>query len=109
MQKVYVTINKFHEKKRRIEYAAIKRKLNIPDEDTVLQCLTLDRSQKKGEKKAKALRRRHVSGKAKAHPPGSQSRITFLLHSKGRRLVLLVTSLIRPNGRQAIRLLGPDL
>ena len=35
MTKVYVTINKFHEKKRRIEYAAIKRKLNIPDEDTV--------------------------------------------------------------------------
>ncbi|KAM3131762.1 hypothetical protein pb186bvf_016158 [Paramecium bursaria] len=34
MTKVYVTINKFHEKKRRIEYAAIKRKLNIPDEDT---------------------------------------------------------------------------
>ena len=35
MTKVYVTINKFHEKKRRIEYATIKRKLNIPDEDTV--------------------------------------------------------------------------
>lgn len=36
MIKVYITINKFHEKKRRIEYASIKRKLNIPDEDTVL-------------------------------------------------------------------------
>ncbi|CAD8044060.1 unnamed protein product [Paramecium primaurelia] len=33
MQKVYITINKFHEKKRRIEYANIKRRLNIPDED----------------------------------------------------------------------------
>ncbi|CAD8132022.1 unnamed protein product [Paramecium pentaurelia] len=33
MQNVYLTINKFHEKKRRLEYANIKRKLNIPDED----------------------------------------------------------------------------
>ncbi|CAK92447.1 unnamed protein product (macronuclear) [Paramecium tetraurelia] len=37
MQKVYITINKFHEKKRRIEYANIKRKLNIPDEDLLQQ------------------------------------------------------------------------
>lgn len=33
MTKVYVTINKFHEKKRRIQYAQIKRKLNIADEE----------------------------------------------------------------------------
>ncbi|CAK78707.1 unnamed protein product (macronuclear) [Paramecium tetraurelia] len=44
MQKVYITINKFHEKKRRIEYANIKRRLNIPDED-------IQQSQKKEKKK----------------------------------------------------------
>ncbi|CAK72689.1 unnamed protein product (macronuclear) [Paramecium tetraurelia] len=37
MQNVYLTINKFHEKKRRLEYANIKRKLNIPDEDQPLK------------------------------------------------------------------------
>ncbi|CAD8140278.1 unnamed protein product [Paramecium octaurelia] len=46
MQKVYITINKFHEKKRRIEYANIKRKLNIPDED-------IQPSKKKEKKKQK--------------------------------------------------------
>ncbi|CAD8047011.1 unnamed protein product [Paramecium sonneborni] len=46
MQKVYITINKFHEKKRRIEYANIKRKLNIPDED-------IQPSKKKDKKKQK--------------------------------------------------------
>ncbi|CAD8146044.1 unnamed protein product [Paramecium pentaurelia] len=46
MQKVYITINKFHEKKRRIEYANIKRRLNIPDED-------IQPSKKKEKKKQK--------------------------------------------------------
>ncbi|CAD8046171.1 unnamed protein product [Paramecium sonneborni] len=46
MQKVYITINKFHEKKRRIEYGNIKRKLNIPDED-------IQPSKKKEKKKQK--------------------------------------------------------
>ncbi|CAD8076496.1 unnamed protein product [Paramecium sonneborni] len=46
MQNVYLTINKFHEKKRRLEYANIKRKLNIPDED-------VQPSKKKEKKKQK--------------------------------------------------------
>lgn len=38
---MYITINKFHEKKRRIEYAGIKRKLNIPDEEVVIIILNI--------------------------------------------------------------------
>ena len=50
MQKVYITINKFHEKKRRIEYANIKRRLNIPDEDIVkLISKILVKTKNKGE------------------------------------------------------------
>jgi len=55
MIKVYITINKFHEKKRRIEYAAIKRKLNIPDEDTVLNILNLRLLQRKRKKRNKNI------------------------------------------------------
>lgn len=50
MTKVYVTINKFHEKKRRIEYAAIKRKLNIPDEDVVFNYYLFHRNHLKRNK-----------------------------------------------------------
>jgi len=54
MQNVYLTINKFHEKKRRLEYANIKRKLNIPDEDVVILSLNLVTIQKEREEEIKA-------------------------------------------------------
>ena len=53
MQNVYMTINKFHEKKRRLEYANIKRKLNIPDEDVVIQSLNLVTIQKERKEETK--------------------------------------------------------